>query len=601
MALIELEEDAPNQARIKVVGVGGGGGNAINTMIASGLEGVDFIAANTDLQALDSNLAPVKIQLGAQSTRGLGAGANPEIGRNSAMEDTERLQDALAGADMVFVTAGMGGGTGTGAAPVISRVAKEIGALTVGVVTKPFMFEGRKRMRQADGGVEEMRAAVDTLITIPNERLLSVAGQATTMLDAFRKVDEVLLNAVQGIADLVVIHGFINVDFADVRTVMSNMGHALMGSGYACGDRKALEAAKQAVSSPLLEDANIDGATGILINITGGPDLTLTEINEAASLIHEAAHEDANIIFGSVIDAAMEDQVRITVIATGFDRGLAPPVRARAPQASASSLYDRRITAGQPHEPVYATAAAPATEPRTMQAQRSEPSRAHFAGDANLSYIGPQETAQHAAVPRHDFNGQSEYADHARNAAPLSTEASHPSLQAQSAALPMHHVLPSAYSASQSLAGAPQAAVHAIESRPVVVSAPHAMHAEQPRHYELPHHYEQPRQVEHVQGEPVEHPYHLQTAAAPREAQPANAPLAADVPIVETRPGSAKRPSTDTRQTSFLDDDGGLDARSGRRRSGVNQTVPRIHPNLEVPDESEMDIPTFLRRQPPQD
>ena len=320
MPLIEFEDDVPNHARLKVVGVGGGGGNAINTMIASGLDGVDFIAANTDLQALDSNLAPSKIQLGAALTKGLGAGANPTVGKEAAEEDAARIFEGLDGADMVFVTAGMGGGTGTGGAPIIARVAKEAGALTVGVVTKPFPFEGKKRMKQAAAGIEELQEAVDTLIIIPNERLLSVAGQATTMLDAFRRVDEVLLNAVQGISDLIVIHGFINVDFADVRTVMHDMGRALMGTGYAAGDRKALEAAQQAISSPLLESATIDGATGILINITGGPDLTLSEIHESASLIQEAAHEDANIIFGSVVDANMEDQVRITVIATGFDR-----------------------------------------------------------------------------------------------------------------------------------------------------------------------------------------------------------------------------------------------------------------------------------------
>ncbi|MFH1130429.1 MAG: cell division protein FtsZ [Pseudomonadota bacterium] len=320
MPLIELEDDAPTQAKIKVIGVGGGGGNAINTMIASGLEGVDFIAANTDLQALDSNLAPIKVQLGCELTKGLGAGADPSLGREAAIEDTNKIVEAIEGADMVFVTAGMGGGTGTGAAPVIAKAAKELGALTVGVVTKPFRFEGKKRMRQAEEGIVLLEDDVDTLITIPNERLLSVAGQATTMLDAFRKVDDVLLNAVQGISDLVIIHGFINVDFADVRAVMGERGHALMGSGQAMGDRKALEAAKQAINSPLLEDINIEGATGLLINITGGPDLTLSEIHEAASLIQEAAHEDANIIFGSVVDASMEDQVRITVIATGFDK-----------------------------------------------------------------------------------------------------------------------------------------------------------------------------------------------------------------------------------------------------------------------------------------
>lgn len=320
MALLEFDEDRMSQAKIKVIGVGGGGGNAINTMIECRLEGVDFISANTDLQALESNQAPIKVGIGANITKGLGAGANPEIGRNSALEDVERIAEVLNGADMVFVTAGMGGGTGTGAAPVIAQVARECGALTVGVVTKPFSFEGRKRRRQADEGIEALSTAVDTLITIPNDRLLSIAGQKTTMLDAFRKADEVLLNAVQGISDLITIPGLINVDFADVKTIMSNMGRALMGTGRASGERRAIEAAQQAINSPLLEDVSINGATGILINITGGPDLTLFEVNEASSLIQEAAHEDANIIFGSVIDANFTDEVRITVIATGFDR-----------------------------------------------------------------------------------------------------------------------------------------------------------------------------------------------------------------------------------------------------------------------------------------
>jgi cell division protein FtsZ len=393
MALIEIEDDAPNQARIKVVGVGGGGGNAINTMIASGLEGVDFIAANSDLQALDSNLSPQKIQLGCELTRGLGAGANPEVGRESAVEDIDRIIETLQGADMVFITAGMGGGTGTGAAPVIAKAAKEVGALTVGVVTKPFNFEGRKRMRNADQGVIALEEAVDTLITIPNERLLSVAGQATTMLDAFRKVDEVLLNAVQGISDLVIIHGFINVDFADVRTVMSERGHALMGTGYSLGDRKALEAAQQAICSPLLEDASIDGATGVLINITGGPDLTLTEINEAATIIQDAADDDANIIFGSVVDANMEDQVRITVIATGFERPGAQPRlnRNRRPHAAGARMVNtqqREEVNRRParEEPTYATAPAANPGPTYVAAQSyatgappAEPMSAHQA------------------------------------------------------------------------------------------------------------------------------------------------------------------------------------------------------------------------------
>ncbi|MBI4510183.1 MAG: cell division protein FtsZ [Deltaproteobacteria bacterium] len=333
MALLEFDE--VQQARIKVIGVGGGGGNAVNTMITSQLDGVEFVAANTDCQALEAHLAPIKVQLGSDITRGLGAGANPEVGRTAATESVDRIREIIEGADMVFVTAGMGGGTGTGAAPVIARVARECGALTVGVVTKPFLFEGKKRRRQAEEGIAALQEEVDSLITIPNQRLLSVAGQNMTMLDAFRKADEVLLNAVQGISDLINVTGLVNVDFADVRTVMSNMGRALMGTGRASGDRRALEAAQQAISSPLLDDVSISGATGILINITGGPDLTLFEVNEAASLIQEAAHEDANIIFGSVIDPSIKEDVRITVIATGFDRG-----------AEAHERFGRRSTQG---------------------------------------------------------------------------------------------------------------------------------------------------------------------------------------------------------------------------------------------------------------
>jgi len=305
-------------AKIKVIGVGGGGGNALNTMILAGLTGVDFIAANTDCQALQHNRASTKIQLGAMVTKGLGAGANPEIGRQAALEDREKLAAALEGADMVFVTAGMGGGTGTGGAPVIADIARSIGALTVGVVTKPFLFEGKRRLKQADHGIAELKNAVDTLITIPNQRLLAVADERTTLLDTFKKADEVLLNAVQGISDLITIPGLINVDFADVRTIMSNMGVALMGTGTASGETRAVVAARAAVESPLLEDVQIDGATGILINITGGANMTLVEVNQACSLIQEAAHEDANIIFGSVIDDAMGDRLKITVIATGF-------------------------------------------------------------------------------------------------------------------------------------------------------------------------------------------------------------------------------------------------------------------------------------------
>ena len=305
-------------AKIKVVGVGGGGGNALNTMILAGLTGVDFIAANTDCQALQHNRAATKIQLGAQVTKGLGAGANPEIGRQAALEDRDKILAALEGADMVFVTAGMGGGTGTGGAPIIADLARSIGALTVGVVTKPFIFEGKRRLKQAEHGISELKGTVDTLITIPNQRLLAVADERTTLLDTFKKADEVLLNAVQGISDLITIPGLINVDFADVRTIMSNMGVALMGTGSATGPERALIAAKLAIESPLLEDVQIDGATGILINITGGGNMTLVEVNQACSLIQEAAHEDANIIFGSVIDDEMGEVLKITVIATGF-------------------------------------------------------------------------------------------------------------------------------------------------------------------------------------------------------------------------------------------------------------------------------------------
>ena len=307
-------------AKLKVIGVGGGGGNAIRTMMASGLKGVEFMAANTDMQALQMNPAPVKLQIGNDSTKGLGAGANPEMGRASALEDRERIAEHLDGADMVFVTAGMGGGTGTGAAPVIAEIARSLGILTVGVVTKPFSFEGSRRRRQADEGIANLKAVVDTLITIPNQRLLALAGENTSMLDSFKRADEVLLNAVQGISDLITIGGLINVDFADVRTIMKEQGLALMGTGRAAGERRAIEAASMAVASPLLEEVSIDGATGILINITGSSNLSLHEVNAASSLIQEAAHEAANIIFGTVIDDTMGDMIKITVIATGFDK-----------------------------------------------------------------------------------------------------------------------------------------------------------------------------------------------------------------------------------------------------------------------------------------
>lgn len=305
-------------ADIKVIGIGGGGGNAVNTMISSGLDGVEFVVANTDIQALTASPASQKLQLGAQLTRGLGAGSNPEVGRRAALEDVEKITEMLEGADMVFITGGMGGGTCTGAAPVVGRLAREMNALTVAVVTKPFIFEGKKRMQIADRGIAELKAEVDTVITIPNQRLLNVVSKQTPLTEAFRIADDVLYKAVQGISDLITVPGLINLDFADVQTIMSEMGMALMGAGNATGESRAVEAAQRAISSPLLEESSIDGARGVLINVTGGQNLTLFEVNEAASVIFEAAHEDAHIIFGSVIDEKMGDEVRVTVIATGF-------------------------------------------------------------------------------------------------------------------------------------------------------------------------------------------------------------------------------------------------------------------------------------------
>ena len=316
--MIELVETPDPGARIKVIGAGGCGGNAVSHMIAAGLRNVEFISVNTDIQALQNNIAPIKLQLGQQITRGRGTGGNPDIGRKAALEDEERRREVLSEAEMVFVTAGMGGGTGTGAAPVIARLARESGALTVGVVTKPFQFEGRKRMSQAEDGLRDLKAAVDTLITIPNQRLLSVASRNTPLREAFQRADEVLLQAVRGISELVTVHGLINLDFADVRSIMAEMGLAMMGAAAASGENRAVEAAQRAISSPLLEDLSIKGARGLLINITGGADLSLYEVNEAASLIQEEAHEDANIIFGAVIDEHLADEIRVTVIATGF-------------------------------------------------------------------------------------------------------------------------------------------------------------------------------------------------------------------------------------------------------------------------------------------
>ncbi len=371
--LLEFDGASQLKATIKVVGVGGGGGNAINTMIESELGGVEFIAANTDAQALEHSKAPTRLQLGTEVTRGLGCGANPEKGKSSAEEVHDRIHDELAGADMVFVTAGLGGGTGTGAAPVVAKIAREVGALTVAVVTKPFTFEGKVRGKHADRGMEELHRTVDTLITIPNDRLLNLAGKKTAMKDAFRLADDVLLNAVKGISDLITVHGLVNLDFADVRTIMNEMGMALMGTGISSGEDRAAEAARAAISSPLLEDLSIEGARGVLINISGSDDLTLFEVNEASMVIQEAAHEDANIIFGAVIDEEIpEGEVRVTVIATGLEddrpgRGLPyddhvsvtpPPRLVEVPRREAPPAFSAETVAEMPVDPP-----APAQDP----------------------------------------------------------------------------------------------------------------------------------------------------------------------------------------------------------------------------------------------
>ena len=316
---IELVENEVARAQIRVIGVGGGGGNAVNNMIMSGMSGVEFVAVNTDAQDLARALAPKRFQLGSQLTKGLGAGAKADVGRDAALEDRDRLAELVVGCDMVFITAGMGGGTGTGAAPVLAEVAKESGALTVAVVTRPFSFEGRRRMRQAEEGLERLRQCVDTLITIPNQRLLSISNENTTMTEAFQTADRVLLQAVRGVSDLINYQGIVNVDFADVRTVMSDKGDALMGVGVGTGERRVVEAAQKAINSPLLDDISISGASSLLVNVTGNSDLLLHEISEASTMIQEEAHEDANVIWGWVIDETMKDEARVTVIATGFE------------------------------------------------------------------------------------------------------------------------------------------------------------------------------------------------------------------------------------------------------------------------------------------
>jgi cell division protein FtsZ len=355
---IQYQDDRPQGARIKVIGVGGGGNNAVNRMIAAGVEGVEFIAANTDVQALQISSAPVKLQLGVKLTSGLGAGANPDVGRRAALEDSDKIIEALEGADMVFVTAGLGGGTGTGAAPVIASLASEMGALTVAVVTRPFAFEGKRRMMQAERGMQELLESVDTLIVIPNEKLLEVAKDAG-FFESFRIADDVLRQGVQGISDIITITGIINRDFADVKTTMAGMGYAVMGTAIGSGPNRAKDAAIAAMASPLLEAGAIDGARGILINITGSPSLKLSEVNEASTLIQNAAHEDCNIIFGAVMDERMGDQVKITVIATGF--------RQEMPERRARMLSEATLTDSAYQVPIRPS------QPRFASEVRSEP------------------------------------------------------------------------------------------------------------------------------------------------------------------------------------------------------------------------------------
>jgi cell division protein FtsZ len=372
--MFELEEQPGQNARMKVVGVGGGGGNAVNRMIEEYLAGVQFISVNTDAQALAGSRSDVKVQIGKKLTRGLGAGARPEIGRQAIEENRDEVLEHLQGADLVFVTCGMGGGTGTGAAPIIAQIAKDIGALTVGIVTKPFLFEGRKRMKQAEMGITELRRNVDTMIVVPNERLLAVVGKGIPFQDALKKADEVLLNATRGIASLITSTGIINVDFADVRTVMQNGGAALMGTGIGRGENRAMEAAQQAISSPLLDNVSIQGASGVLINIIGGNDLTLGEATQISEIIHDAVGDEAQIIFGAGNDPRMEGEVRVTVIATGFDRAVTgEPVIERGTTAQVLPFTQRRTGSGAGAATAPAQAGAPAPKPAPQPFVRPAP------------------------------------------------------------------------------------------------------------------------------------------------------------------------------------------------------------------------------------
>jgi len=426
---IQFHDEEQRGARIKVIGVGGGGGNAVNRMIQAGLEGVEFIAANTDVQALKLSLAPIKLQLGVRLTAGLGAGANPDVGRRAALEDSEKIIEALEGADMVFVTAGLGGGTGTGAAPVIASLASEMGILTVAVITRPFAFEGKRRLQQAERGLKELLESVDTMIVIPNEKLLAVAKDAG-FFESFRIADDVLRQGVQGISDIITIPGIINRDFADVKTTMAGMGHAVMGTAIRSGDNRAKEAAQAAMASPLLDAGAIDGARGILINITGSSNLKLSEVNEASSLIQSSAHEDANIIFGAVLDERMGEEVKITVIATGF-RDQMPERRARmlnveemavvsvpvvatdswmrekapvpppapAPPRFMSEEEDEEPTDDVDAEPEFVVAAARPNRVEIAEEPAFVPLPRDYASDFGNSARTPAITEEHAALP----------------------------------------------------------------------------------------------------------------------------------------------------------------------------------------------------------
>jgi cell division protein FtsZ len=358
---VDFSDNIRRGARIKVIGVGGGGGNAVNRMIAANVEGVEFMVANTDLQALEMSKAPLKIQLGAKLTKGLGAGANPDVGRAAALEDTDKIVEALEGADMVFVTAGLGGGTGTGGAPIVASLARELGALTVAVVTKPFAFEGRRRMTQAEYGLAELSQAVDTVICIPNERLMEFVDKGTSFFEAFRIADDILRQGVQGISDIITITGIINRDFADIKTIMEGMGYAVMGTAIGRGSSRSLDATNQAIASPLLEDASINGAQGILLNITGSSNLTLHEVHEASTIVQKAAADNANIIFGAVLDESMGDAVKVTVIATGIKSdkmgsrpttGLSPALRTAQQSLKSAVLRREKPQASAPEPPV---------------------------------------------------------------------------------------------------------------------------------------------------------------------------------------------------------------------------------------------------------